>query len=189
MKKLLKNFATYIAVCGLGVVAVFSSAYGSEFITQESGIHFRVAKFGFVKVIGEFKEFRAQGIVENGRITELKGTIEAASVDSKNKKRDEEIRSEKLLNVAQNPVITFEMTEFAPSQNSDDKGSDDIGTGTIVGNLTLNGITKQIVLKSHIKQNNALSLHTRINVKDFGMPNFPIVSDEVEISANIALGE
>lgn len=186
MKRLLKILGICIVVCGLGAATAFSSTYGSEFITKESGIHFRVAKFGFVKVLGEFREFRAQGIVQNGKVIELKGTIEAASVDTKNDKRDEEIRSQKLLNVAQNPVITFEMTEFAPSQNSADA---DTSTGTIVGNLTLNGITKQVVLKSHIKPENTLSLRTRINVKDFGMPNFPIVSDEVEISANIALEE
>lgn len=103
--------------------------------------------------------------------------------------RDEKIRAQELLNVAQNPVIAFEMIEFASSQNGDDKDSDDIGTGTIVGNLTLNGITKQVALKSHIKLDNALSLRTRINVKDFGMSNFPVVSDEVEISANVVLEE
>lgn len=191
MKRLLKIVGICIVVCGLGLggALLFSNANRGEFITQESGIHFRTIKFGFIEVLGEFREFHAQGIVQNGKVIELKGTIEAASVDSKNEARDEKIRAQELLNVAQNPVISFEMIEFAPSQNSDDKDSDDIGTGTIVGNLTLNGITKQVVLKSHIKPENALSLRTRINVKDFGMPNFPVVSDEVEISANIALEE
>lgn len=186
MKRLLKIVGICIVVCGLGLggALLFSNANRGEFITQESGIHFRTIKFGFIEVLGEFREFHAQGIVQNGKVIELKGTIEAASVDSKNEARDEKIRAQELLNVAQNPVISFEMIEFAPSQNSDD-----IGTGTIVGNLTLNGITKQVVLKSHIKPENALSLRTRINVKDFGMPNFPVVGDEVEISANIALEE
>lgn len=186
MKKLLKIVGICIVVCGLGLggALLFSNANRGEFITQKSGIHFRTIKFGFVEVLGEFREFRAQGIVQNGKVVELKGTIETASVDSKNEARDEKIRAKELLNVAQNPVITFEMTEFAPLQNSADTS-----VGTITGNLTLNGITKQVVLKSHIKQNNVLSLRTRINVKDFGMPNFPVVSDEVEISANIALGE
>lgn len=87
MKRLLKIVGICIVVCGLGLggAVLFSNASRGEFITQKSGIHFRTIKFGFIEVLGEFREFHAQGIVQNGKVVELKGTIDATSVDSKMK--------------------------------------------------------------------------------------------------------
>ena len=203
MKKTIKIFVGFVVVVGIafGGVVVVSNATRGEFVaqlqqsptfTQKEGIYFRVVKFGFIDVVGEFKEFHSQSKVENGNITQLKGEISAVSVDSQSEKRDEIMRSEKLLHTAQNPRIEFEMREFvanAVAQKGEQSGQN---THAIIkGNLTLNGTTKEIQLNTHLESNakfqNIITLSGQINVKDFGIANFPVVSDFVDIGARIVL--
>lgn len=203
MKKAAKIFVGFVVavVIAFGGAVVVSNANRGEFVAklqtmpnyaQKEGIYFRVVKFGFIEVVGEFREFHAQGRVENASITQLKGEINAESVDSQSEKRDEIVRGEKLLNIAQNPRITFEMSEFVKSsQTSNSKDSTPTFPTLIKGNLTLNGITKAIQLNAHLesdaKSQHIITLSGQINVKDFGMANFPVVSDFVDIGARIVI--
>lgn len=206
MKKVAKIFVGFVVAVAIafGGVVVVSNTTRGEFVAklqtmpnyaQKEGIYFRVVKFGFIEVVGEFREFHAQGRVENASITQLKGEINAESVDSQSEKRDEIVRGEKLLNVAQNPRITFEMSEFVKSSqtsNSKDSAPTLPTFPTLIkGNLTLNGTTKAIQLNAHLESNaksqHIITLSGQINVKDFGMANFPVVSDFVDIGARIVI--
>src|SRR5208337_2314694 len=96
--------------------------------------------------------------------------IDAASVDTRVAQRDQHLRSPDFLDVAKYPAITFKS-----------KGAAAAGEGKwkINGDLTIHGVTREVVLDvdgptSAIKdpmgnQRVGASATTRINRKDFGL--------------------
>lgn len=106
-----------------------------------SSISFKVRHF-FSYVNGSFKKF--EGTIEvdpdHPEKSSVTATIDAASVDTQNEKRDEDLRSADFFDVAKYPTITFK------GKNVKQTGAD---SGDIVGDLTMHGVTKEIVL--HVK--------------------------------------
>lgn len=72
--------------------------------------------------------------VTGSRVT---ATVDTAGVDTRDQKRDEHLRSADFLDTATYPTLTF--TSKRVEQVSD-------GRYTVVGDLTLRGVTKEIVL-------------------------------------------
>jgi len=70
----------------------------------------------------------------------IEATIEAASVDTREAKRDEHLRSKDFLDVEQFPTITFKSKKITKA-----------GTGRykVVGDLTLHGVTREVTLDVH----------------------------------------
>jgi polyisoprenoid-binding protein YceI len=121
-------------------------------------------------------------------------TIEAASVNTRNEGRDKHIRTADFFDVENYPTITFR------SKRVEKAGE---GRLRVVGDLTLRGVTKEVVLDvegptPEIQQQSAFrmgaSATTRINRKDFGV-NYNrvmdsggvVVSDEVRITIDVEL--
>jgi len=73
-------------------------------------------------------------------------TIETASVDSKNTKRDDDLRSPSFFNAVQFPEITFKSTS-AKKVSAD--------TVDVTGDLNLHGVTKSVMLR--VKRTGALT--------------------------------
>jgi polyisoprenoid-binding protein YceI len=96
-------------------------------------------------------------------------TLDAATINTGDQKRDDHLRSPDFLNIAKNPLIKFESKSIA-------KDGDKL---KLTGALTLNGVTKDVVLdveaptaavKSPMGDNRrGLSATTKINRKDFGI--------------------
>ena len=106
-----------------------------------SSISFKIRHF-FSYVNGSFKKFEGTISVDpvHPEKSSVTATIDTASVDTKNDKRDEDLRSEHFFDVAKYPTITFK------SKSVKQTGAD---SGDIVGNLTMHGVTKEITL--HVK--------------------------------------
>lgn len=106
-----------------------------------SSISFKVRHF-FSYVNGSFKKFEGTISVDRDHPekSSVTATIDAASIDTKNEKRDADLRSEDFFEVAKYPTITFK------SKSVKQTGAD---SGDIVGNLTMHGVTKEITL--HVK--------------------------------------
>jgi len=94
--------------------------------------------------------------------------IDAASIDTREPQRDEHLRSPDFLDTAQFPTITFQSRRIAPRPD---------GRYTVVGDLTIRGITREVVLEAAIdgrvkdpwgNERIAFSAQTTINRKDFG---------------------
>jgi polyisoprenoid-binding protein YceI len=119
-------------------------------------------------------------------------TIQAASVDTSNKKRDEHLRSQDFFNVEKFKTLTFKTTSFRAAGDKKFKLS---------GDLTIHGVTKPVVFDvdylGNIKDpwgNNraAFTAVTKISRKDYGLTWNKVleagglmVGDEVEISINV----
>jgi polyisoprenoid-binding protein YceI len=121
-------------------------------------------------------------------------TIDAASVDTRNTGRDNDLRSANFFDVATYPVITFKSTRVEKAGE---------GKYRVVGNLTMHGVTKEVVLDvdgptPEVQAQGAFragaSAATKIDRKDFGITynrtldnGGVVVSNEVRINIEVEL--
>lgn len=129
-----------------------------------------------------------------GTIT-VQATIDAASIDTREPKRDEHLRSADFLDAARFPAITF------VSKRVESKGA---GRFALVGDLTIRGVTREVTLDvegptPEVKDPGGnvrigASATTRINRQDFGVSwnraldaGGVVVGDEVAITLDLSL--
>lgn len=203
MRKTLLSFAMF-AVAGLAIFGFRSAPVSVQnpppaipagtykLDKAHSNILFTVTHMMLSKVQGTFGDVDASVVVGKKGIHELytEATIQATSINTYNGGRDNHLRSADFLDVEKHPTITFKSTSIKAS-----------GVNlTIMGNLTMHGVTKPITLKgkylgSTKTQNGtkiAFEATGSINRKDFGV-NWSktmdggglVVSDVVQISLNI----
>jgi polyisoprenoid-binding protein YceI len=139
------------------------------------------------KVRGHFGKFDVQIVTaENPLDSTVTVTIDAGSVDTGNEARDEDLRSERYLDVANNPLITFRSTGVTP----------DGDRYKVAGGLTIRGVTRPATLDLELGgfspdpyggTRAGFSATTEINRTDFGVSfNTPIpggvmVSEKIQI--------
>ena len=107
-----------------------------------SKVGFAVKHMGITTVRGEFTEF--QGTLEiAGDLSSASayGMVKAASVDTNEPRRDAHLRSPDFFDTETYPELAFESTAI---ENIDDE------TFRITGNLTLHGVTNEIVLTATV---------------------------------------
>ncbi len=157
-----------------------------------SGVEFQVKHLGIATVKGQFNEF--EGTVEVGPDgAKAYGTVKTASVDTREPRRDEHLRSADFFEVDKYPEIDFRSTAIRPT------GEDEL---EIDGELTIHGVTRGITLKAEIEgtetdlQGNdrvGLSASAQINRSDYEMKfnaalgsGNVVVSDKVKILVDIS---
>jgi catalase len=94
----------------------------------------------FTKVPGRFTDFSGQISFDeaNREQSRVEVTIKAASVNTDNEQRDKDLRSANFFDVEKFPEMTFRSKSVkATGQN----------TADVTGDLTMHGVTKEIVLK------------------------------------------
>jgi len=121
-------------------------------------------------------------------------TVDVASVDTRNAKRDEHLRSADFFEVEKHPTMTFKSKRIERSA----------GGFKLIGDLTLRGVTKEVVfdveqLAPEIKDGRGgvrtgTTATARINRKDFGLTwnraveaGGVVVGDEVAITVDLQL--
>ena len=130
----LKTIAT--SVLALGLHAGTMSAQAADYAFDKKGSHqflqFRVQHLGYSWLYGRFNDFDGTFSYDPDapEKSKVSVTIDTTSVDSNHAERDKHIRSDDFLNVDKYPEAKFESTSF------DGK--------TLVGDLTLNGVTKPV---------------------------------------------
>jgi len=158
---------------------------------NHSSAQFSVRHLGVSTVRGAF--MKVSGSAKYDAADPSKGsldaTIEASSVDTRVEMRDNDLRSPNFLDVQKYPTITFHSKQTKAA-----------GTGKlqITGDLTIHGVTKEVVLDvdgptTAIKdpwgnQRIGASAATKINRKDFGVNGAPgVVGDEITITIDAEL--
>ena len=168
-----------------------------EFDPDHTGVHFKVRHMMISSVRGEFEKVSGKIVYDEADITKSAAdiTIDAASVNTRVAKRDEDLRSPNFLDVANYPKITFKSKRV-------EKAGD--GTLKMTGDLTIRGVTKEVVLTVDgptpaIKQplgnfRVGGQATTKINRKDFGLlynktleTGGVVVGDEVEITIDVEI--
>jgi polyisoprenoid-binding protein YceI len=109
---------------------------------SHSGIHFTVRHMVVSKVRGRFAKFDGTVAFDEAapEKSKVKVTIDAASIDTHEPKRDDHLRSPDFFDVAKFPSLTFDSTRV-------EKKGDRLA---ITGNLSMHGVTKEIVLDTEL---------------------------------------
>jgi polyisoprenoid-binding protein YceI len=107
-----------------------------------SKVGFAVKHMGIATVRGEFKDFEGTlEIADDLSSAKAYGTVKPASVDTNEPQRDAHLRSPDFFDADTYPELTFESTNIE-AVNED--------TFRITGNLTLHGVTNEIVLSAEV---------------------------------------
>jgi len=108
-----------------------------------SMVGFAVKHMGIANVRGRFTEF--EGTLEVGEdlaSSSARGIVKVASITTEEAQRDEHLRSADFFNVEEFPEIRFESTLV--------EAIDDEST-SVIGNLTMHGVTKVVNLKAVVQ--------------------------------------
>jgi polyisoprenoid-binding protein YceI len=110
---------------------------------SHSTVGFAVKHMGIATVRGEFNEFA--GTIEIGddlSAAKAYGTVTVDSVDTKEPQRDDHLRSPDFFDAAQFPELSFESTSIEALDDEEFR---------ITGNLTIHGVTNEIVLHADVQ--------------------------------------
>lgn len=158
---------------------------------NHSSAQFSVRHLGVSTVRGAFTKVSGSATYDpaDPSKTSLDATIEATSVDTRVEMRDNDLRSPNFLDVQKFPTITFHSKQVKAAGG---------GKLQITGDLTIHGVTKEVVLEvdgpsAAIKdpwgnQRIGASAATKINRHDFGVNGAPgVVGDDIAITIDAEL--
>ena len=181
-----------IATLALGAALFTGPLLAADYVIDQKGQHafinFKVSHLGYSWLYGTFKDFSGTFSYDekNPDASKVQVSIQTASVDSNHAERDKHLRGGDFLNVSEFPTATFESTSVKTT------GSD---TADITGNLTLNGVTKPVVIKATLVGEGSdpwggyragFSGTTSFKMKDFGInKDLGPASQEVQLILSV----
>lgn len=164
-----KRVALAIALVLSASAVAFAATETFVFDKSHSQVAFRVRHW-LTKFEGRFNEYEGKIWLDRSKPADSKVefTIQSASIDTGNERRDNHLRSADFFEVEKYPTITFKSTKVEP------KGKD---LYDVTGELTMHGVTK--VLTVPVRHTGFLNLGKQekagfevtipINRKDFGI--------------------
>jgi len=158
-------------------------------------VEFAVKHMMFSTVKGHFAKVSGEIVYDAVDPTQssVSASIDAASVETRDTRRDAHLRSPDFFDVEKYPTITFTSKRIEPAGEE--------GSYRIVGDLTIHGVTNEVTLNaSHLGEGKdpwggiraGFNATTTINRKDYGLHyNAPLeaggvmVGDQVKISLDV----
>lgn len=149
--------------------------------------HFAIDHLGFSTMHGRFNKTTGSIVIDQEANTgSVKVVIEAESIDTGHKKRDEHLRSPDFLNAVEFPEITYESSKVSITGD----------TATVEGELTIAGTSKAVTLDvSKIscgvhpfnkKEVCGFDATATINRADFGITyGSPAIGDSMELTFEV----
>ena len=133
-----------IFVFVLMAVASISAQTKWKIEKSHSNINFTVAHLIVAEVTGKFKEFSGtvESVKEDFSDMKIDIAINTNSVDTDEPKRDGHLRSPDFFNAAIDSIVTFKSTKVEKTSE---------GKYKITGDLTMRGVTKQVILDTQLK--------------------------------------
>lgn len=183
---------TLALITALALAATAAAQSGTwQIDPNHSAAQFSVRHLGVSTVRGAFAKVSGSATHDPADPSKdtLEATIQAASVDTRVDMRDKDLRSPNFLDVDKYPTITF---------RSKSTKAADAGKLQITGDLTIHGVTKEVVLDVEApsapmkdpwgNQRIGASASTKINRRDFGVNGAPgVVGDEIAITIDVEL--
>ena len=132
-----------LAALVLGSALIGGQAMAADYAIDKQGQHafvnFKISHLGYSWLYGTFKDFDGTFSFDaaNPEASKVNVTLKTASVDTNHAERDKHIRSADFLNASKHATATFESTSVKSTGE---------GTADVTGNLTLNGVTKPVVI-------------------------------------------
>lgn len=178
---------TLFVAAVLAASATFAQVESWTLDKVHSSITFKVSHMVVSKTVGKFDKFDIdiQWDTKKPQNSSVKVTIDAASINTGDSKRDEHLRGADFFDVAKYPTITFESTKITP------KGQNKV---LVQGKLTMKGVTKDTKLEFNgngpIKNPYADAFKGgaegkfKVNRKDYGLTYNSVLE-----SGGLAIGE
>lgn len=119
------------------------AANAADYKVDTDGAHafvqFKISHLGYSWLYGRFNTFEGQFSYDSAKLTDSKINlvIDTTSIDSNHAERDKHLRSADFLNVGKHPKATFSSTKIVARDGDN---------FDLYGNLTLNGVTKEVVI-------------------------------------------
>ncbi|HEX4425694.1 MAG TPA: YceI family protein [Terriglobales bacterium] len=176
----------------LFAASAFSQVETWKIDPAHSAAQFSVRHLGISTVRGEFRKLSGTVAYDaaDPSKTAIDVTIDASSVDTRIDMRDNDLRSANFLDVQKYPTITFK------SKHADAAGP---GKLKIAGDLTIHGVTKEVVLDvdgptapitAMGGSRMGAAVTTKINRKDFGVNGAPsMVGDDISITLDVEVSK
>jgi polyisoprenoid-binding protein YceI len=153
---------------------------------SHSRVEFSIRHMGIASIRGSFADFDA--VIDGGEEPRISGAIRVGSVDTRDEARDGHLQSPDFFDAERYPEMTFASTRF--------------GEGTVVGDLTIRGVTREVELAASVtgagtdpwgNERVGIELEGEINRQDFGVSwNTPLptggllLGDTVRLSAGFS---
>ncbi|MCL4524840.1 MAG: YceI family protein [Acidobacteria bacterium] len=159
-----------------------------------SAAQFSVRHMMISTVRGDFQKMTGTLLLDEKDVTKssIDVTIDATTVDTREERRNNHLKSADFLDVANFPTMTFKSKSVSAAGE---------GRLKVTGDLTIRGVTKEVVLdvdgptpamKAGNQTRRGVSATTRINRKDFGVRwsramdgGGVVVSDDVNITLDV----
>ncbi|MBI4828266.1 MAG: polyisoprenoid-binding protein [Nitrospinae bacterium] len=178
----------------LALALAFSPALAGQHVIDpaHTTVGFAVKHLVISNVQGKFDKFEGGFVLDDkGELSGVTASIDAASINTAIKDRDDHLRSPDFLDVAKFPTLTFVSKKVTRKGN----------TYAIAGDLTIRGVTKPVTLNAELLgrvkdpwgfMRAGFHAETVINRKDFGA-NFHkvleagglVVDDMVKIALDV----
>jgi polyisoprenoid-binding protein YceI len=156
---------------------------------MHSSAQFSVRHLGISTIRGAFTKVSGTILLDdtNPAKDQITASIDAASVDTRVEMRDNDLRSPNFFDVQKYPTITFKSKKIEPAGP---------GKLKIAGDLTIHGVTKEVVLDvdgptAAIKDpwgnpRRGASASTKVIRQDFSVNGAPgVVGDEITITLDV----
>ncbi|MCP9269453.1 YceI family protein [Xenorhabdus sp. XENO-1] len=140
LKKMLIGLTTGALLMSTG--SAIAANYKIDTIGQHAFIEFRIQHLGMSWIYGSFRKFNGDFSFDpqNPATDKVNVVIKTNSVDTNHAERDKHLRSPDFLNTGKYPEAKFTSTKI--SQEGEKY--------TIIGDLTLNGVTKPVTLNARL---------------------------------------
>jgi len=199
MKKLGQMLAVSLLVSGLflpvSAKEQIATASGWTIDPAHSSARFSIKHMMISNVNGSFGKVSGNVQYDGKNLpkADVDATIDVASIDTNEPKRDEHLKSKDFFDVEKYPTITFKSKKITTTNDG----------FKILGVLTMHGVSKDITLdaepmgpivNAHGKTRTGTSATAKINRKDFGISYHQtldnggaMVGDDVKITLDVEL--
>lgn len=185
-----KNKLLLIPALSIGLMANSIMVHAERYTmdTEHTFIQFKVQHLGYSWLHGNFNNFSGTFYYDenNPEKSSAELTIKTNSIDSNHAERDKHLRSDDFLNVDKFPEAKFISTKYIPGKE---------GKGTLRGDFTLHGVTKEIDIEiEHFGAGDdpwggfrrGFEGKTKFRMADFGLVyDLGVKSKDVELSFSI----
>ena len=191
-------FRTFVVAAGLLLAAASQvQAQAWTIDPAHSAAHFAVRHMMVSTVRGDLGRIAGTVTFDPAKPAagSIEATIDATGIDTREPGRDKHLKSADFFDVEKFPTITFKSTKIEPAAG---------GGFKVTGDLTMKGVTKQVVLdveplRPAIKDQRGTArtgtaATTKLNRQDFGISwsrtldgGGVVVSDEVSVTIDVEL--
>jgi polyisoprenoid-binding protein YceI len=197
MKRYVPRFVFGAALGAFLSLPVWAATTTYKIDPRHSSAQFAVTHLMISSVRGEFHSVNGTVVFDNANISNssVNVTIDATTVDTREPDRDKHLKSADFFDVSSFPTITFVSTKVEAV---------DPGKLKVTGNLTIRGVTKQVILdvsapKAAIKdpwglERTAVAASTKLNRQDFGVAwnktldsGGVVVGDDVSVTLDVEM--